>query len=138
MQSLSTNILDDVLLTLEDLLESIEHLRAWNKNVLDFVELDSTEEGMKTLAADAMILEALGEGVKVIDKKTEGRLLPLCTEDIAWRDVIGMRNVIAHGYFDIDVNILGRTITSDIPVLERALKELKDIVAAELGRRKDC
>ena len=50
---------------------------------------------MKNLAASCMLIEAIGEGIKQIDKLTQ-----------SWIDVIGIRNHIAHGYFDIDGDIV--------------------------------
>lgn len=52
-----------------------------------------------------MLIEAIGEGVKQIDKLTQSRLLNERPE-IPWQDVIGIRNHIAHGYFDIDGDIV--------------------------------
>ena len=33
-------------------------------------------DGVKTLAADCMLIEAIGEGIKRIDERTKGLLLP--------------------------------------------------------------
>ena len=49
-----------------------------------------------------MSLVAIGEAFRQIDGKTEGRLLARYP-GVEWRGVIEARNVIAHGYFDIDV-----------------------------------
>lgn len=40
---------------------------------------------------------------------------------IPWRNMQGMRNRIAHGYFDIDLNIVWETLTTSIPTLIDAL-----------------
>ena len=61
---------------------------------------------MKNLAASCMLIEAIGEGVKQIDKITDGKLL-VKRPEIPWKDVIGIRNHIAHGYFDINAYIVG-------------------------------
>lgn len=73
---------------------------------------------MKNLAASCMLLEAIGEGFNKIDKLSEGKLLPLY--NIPWRDVIGIRNHIAHGYFDIDGEIVLSTIKNDLDDLKSA------------------
>lgn len=60
---------------------------------------------MKNLAASCMLIEAIGEGIKQVDKLTQSKLL--CERpEIPWIDVIGIRNHIAHGYFDIDGDIV--------------------------------
>lgn len=50
---------------------------------------------MKNLAASCMLIEAIGEGIKQVDKATEGKLL-IKRPEIPWKDVIGIRNHIAH------------------------------------------
>lgn len=47
------------------------------------------------------MLIATGESFKKIDAETDGEYLAKYAE-IDWRGVIGVRNVLAHDYFDID------------------------------------
>lgn len=42
---------------------------------------------------------------------------------IAWRQVIGLRNILAHGYEQVAHEILWRTITDDLPALQQALEQ---------------
>lgn len=91
--------------TLLQIKKAIEQLQDWNKDILNVDDYYSTPEGMKNLAASCMLIEAIGEGVKQIDKLTQSRLLDERPE-IPWQDVIGIRNHIAHGYFDIDGDIV--------------------------------
>ncbi len=44
--------------------------------------------------------------------------------EIPWNDVIGMRNRLVHGYFDIDLDRVWDTITEDLPPLIDELKQL--------------
>lgn len=65
-----------------------------------------------------MLIEAIGESVHQIDKITDGQLLTERPE-IPWIDVIGIRNHIAHGYFDNDGEIVLATIKDNLdPLLE--------------------
>ena len=41
--------------------------------------------------------------------------------DIPWADVSGMRNVLIHEYFGVDVGIVWQTITVDLPLLRANL-----------------
>ena len=34
------------------------------------------------------------------------------TPDIPWEEIIGMRNIIAHGYFEVDLEVRGRRCAS--------------------------
>ena len=68
-----------------------------------------------------MLIEAIGEGIKQIDKLTSSRLLVERTE-IPWTDVIGIRNHIAHGYFDIDGDIVFDVVKNDLESLLEAIE----------------
>ena len=85
------------------------------KSAEDFV---LSPEGMKTLAADCMLIEAIGEGVKKIDNLTNQQLL-VHRSEIPWRQIKDMRNHIAHGYFDINTDFVWDVIRNDLqPLLE--------------------
>lgn len=43
---------------------------------------------------------------------------------IPWRNMRGMRNRIAHGYFDIDLDVVWDTVTIALPELILQLKSL--------------
>ena len=70
-----------------------------------------------------MLLESIGEGFKKIDNKTQGTLLVLRPE-IPWKDVMGMRNHIAHGYFDIDADIIFDVVKNHLAPLYDAVQFL--------------
>jgi uncharacterized protein with HEPN domain len=46
---------------------------------------------------------------------------------IPWRDVIGMRNRIAHGYEDVEPQRIWNTITLNLPALRAAVQRLLDV-----------
>ena len=106
--------------TLVQIKKAIEQLQDWNKDILNVDDYYSTPEGMKNLAASCMLIEAIGEGVKQIDKLTQSRLLDERPE-IPWQDVIGIRNHIAHGYFDIDGDIVLDVIKNNLDELLAAI-----------------
>ena len=76
---------------------------------------------MKNLAASCMLIEAIGEGIKQVDKATEGKLL-INRPEIPWKDVIGIRNHIAHGYFDIDGEMVLDVVKNDLDTLLAAIE----------------
>ena len=106
--------------TLLQIKKAIEQLQDWNKDILNVDDYYSTPEGMKNLAASCMLIEAIEEGVKQIDKLTQSRLLDERPE-IPWQDVIGIRNHIAHGYFDIDGDIVLDVIKNNLDELLAAI-----------------
>ena len=45
-------------------------------------------------------------------------------QSLPWADVIGMRHRLVHAYFDINLDILWRTVQGDIPALITVLEPL--------------
>lgn len=105
-----------VLMTLRQVEESILLLQEWNKGIRSADDYLLSSEGTKNLAATCMLIEAIGEAYKRIDKATEGTLLSEY-EGIPWKAVKGIRDRIAHGYFEIDADIIYEAVTNDMPAL---------------------
>ncbi len=118
MESISSDKREVLLDILHQIKNSIENLKTWNRDITDMNQLLMSPSGMQALAGNCMTIMAIGEGFRKIDRITEGQLLPLRPE-IPWRQVFGLRNRIAHGYFDIDVDIISEVINDDLqPLLE--------------------
>lgn len=100
---------------------AITQLQDWNEDVKSVDDYYGSPEGMKNLAASCMLIEAIGEGIKQIDKLTSSILLKERSE-IPWADVIGIRNHIAHGYFDIDGDIVFDVVKNDLDALLEAVE----------------
>lgn len=118
MESISSDMLEVVLDSLYQIKDAIENLMKWNQGITDMNDLLMSPSGMQDLAGNCMTIMAIGEGFRKIDKSTNGQLLPLRPE-IPWRQVFGLRNRIAHGYFDIDIDIISEVINNDLqPLLD--------------------
>lgn len=100
---------------------AIDQLQDWNGKVRTVDDYYLSSDGMQKLAASCMLIESIGEGVRQIDKLTDGNLLPKRPE-IPWVDVIGIRNHIAHGYFDIDGDIVLNVIKEKLQPLQEAVR----------------
>ena len=100
---------------------AINQLTEWNRHVKTVDDYYLSSDGMQKLAASCMLIEAIGESIRRIDKITDGKLLPNRPE-IPWEDVIGIRNHIAHGYFDIDGDIVLSVIQTELQPLQDAVR----------------
>lgn len=120
MESIFSEQRELLLNMLTNIKNSITTLYEWNKDVVAFKDLPKTISGMKTLSADYMLIQAIGEEFKKIDKYTESKLLPLRPE-IPWKQVKGMRDFIAHGYFDINIDMVEDVVKNDLKPLEQAV-----------------
>jgi uncharacterized protein with HEPN domain len=88
----------------------------------DFVNND---DGLDRLDAIAMMLIAIGENFKRIDKITNNELLPKYPE-IPWQGVKGVRDILAHDYFNIDNEEIYNICNRDLPPLKRTLQKLRE------------
>lgn len=86
--------------------------------------------GMLRLDAICMNLIALGETVKGLDKVTGGQLLKNYPE-VYWKGVMGMRDKISHHYFEVDTDVVFRTLEEDIPAMIPVVKK----IISDLGHR---
>lgn len=82
-----------------------------------------TPAGMERLESTCMLLIAIGEGVKGVDKLTEKKLFSQYPS-IDWKGVMGMRDIIAHHYFDLDAEIVYDVIKNDLPQLKEVLGQI--------------
>lgn len=120
MVSISSEQRDSVIDLLQNIHVSISNLKEWNKDVREIDDWLMSPEGMKTLSASCMLIQAIGEAIKQIDKRTEGELLPLQPQ-IPWRQIKGMRDHIAHGYFDINTDLVWSVLHEDLDPLQGAI-----------------
>lgn len=77
--------------------------------------------------SDGLIFDAvrvrlieIGEAVKLLDPK-----LIASEPDVKWSDAAGMRDWLAHHYFDSSRAMVEATITEDLPPLEEAVLQLQ-------------
>lgn len=124
MESLSSEKLPIVWHTLEKLEETVRTLQSRTTSIQSVNEFLSSPLGMEKLDAACMVIIAIGEGVKNLDKLTEGKLLPLCPT-IPWDKVMGARDVIAHHYFEVDAEVVFNIVKNDLDPLLKAFSILK-------------
>ena len=48
--------------------------------------------------------------------------------EIPWREIVGMRNRIVHGYFDINAEIVIDTIRTGVPALQEVIKKAIELI----------
>jgi uncharacterized protein with HEPN domain len=77
------------------------------------------DDGLVFDAIRVRLIE-IGEAVKAIDPA-----LLADEPDIPWKDVAGMRDHLAHRYFDTAHGIVQATVTHDLPPLLAAARRLR-------------
>lgn len=91
-----------------------------------------TPSGVERLESICMLLIAIGESIKRIDKATNKELLSQYA-NIDWKGVMGMRDIIAHHYFDIDAGVVFDVIKNNLPELRQTIhKMLEEMSSLDL------
>ena len=80
--------------------------------------------GMEKLDAACMVIIALGEAVKTLDKLTGKQLLPTYPT-IDWKKIMGARDIMAHHYFEVDADEVFNIIKNDLEPLKQAIDYFK-------------
>lgn len=87
--------------------------------------------GMERLESTCMLLITMGESIKNIDKNTNKELLSKYP-GINWKGIMGMRDVIAHHYFDLDAEIVFEVVKQELPGLKITItRMISDLEALE-------
>lgn len=65
------------------------------------------------------LIEIVGEAASRVSKPVQAE-----SSQIAWAQIVGMRNRLIHGYDFVDTEILWQTLQEDLPELIRALERI--------------
>ncbi|GLI36858.1 HepT-like ribonuclease domain-containing protein [Geobacter hydrogenophilus] len=87
----------------------------------------ATDDGLDRLDAICMMLIAIGESLKNLDKITNGELLRRYP-NVDWKGAKGARDIISHHYFDLNAEAVYGICRKDLPILTATIERM----AAEL------
>ena len=110
---------------LKKIFQTVERILANSETITSPSFYLLTPSGMERLESTCMLLIAIGEGVKGVDKLTDKKLLSFYPE-MDWKGVMGMRDIIAHHYFDLDAEIVYDVIKHDLPKLKDVMQQIID------------
>ena len=118
----------------ELVLEVLEQLRTASETILDRFEpvkivSDFTDSpaGMEKLDSICMLLIAIGETIKKLDRITDGSLLKNYPQ-IDWKKAKGLRDIISHQYFDVNAEAIFDVCKTKIrPLTDTVTKIIEDL-----------
>ena len=102
---------------IRDVLEAIAEIQEFTSGMT----FEQFQTDRKTVGAVLYNLAIIGEAVRAIPPELES-----AHADIPWDDVRGMRNVVIHEYFQVNLSIIWQTIREDLVSLELSFRQLID------------
>jgi uncharacterized protein with HEPN domain len=93
-----------------------------SRNILEFTAgYSKVEFEQDELVQSGVIrqLQIIGEAARTITDE-----LKSAHNQVAWSEIIGMRTIVIHRYFDIDLDFVWETVLSDIPLLIKQLEAI--------------
>jgi len=79
-----------------------------------------TPAGQEKLDSLCMLFIAIGESLKNIDKLTEKQLLQKY-DNIDWKAIKGMRDVLSHHYFDMNAEAIYNVCSEELDTLHETI-----------------
>ena len=100
---------------LADIIAAMEKIEVF---IQGFDEM-SFHQDEKTIFAVIRALEIIGEASKRVPETARQR-----HPSVPWRAMTGMRDKLIHDYTIVDVTVVWKTATEDVPVLKPLLKQM--------------
>lgn len=106
----------------EHILESVARIEEYTKGIT------KTDFLVSGKIQDAVIrrIEVIGEAVKNIPDEIKGKY-----PDIPWREIAGMRDILIHEYFGVDLELTWKVVKEDIADLKMRILKVKEDLEKE-------
>ena len=114
-----------VLVALSKIEQTVERVIANSAQITSYNYYYMSPAGMERLESTCMLLIAIGEGIKGIDKVTNKELLPKYPE-VDWKGAMGIRDIIAHHYFELDAEVVFDVVKNEFPNLLNTIRRIKN------------
>ncbi len=97
-------------------------LDAWGKikHYVEGMSFDSFARDGRTVDAVVRNLEIIGEAAKSIAEDERKKYL-----QIEWKRFAGLRDILIHQYFGVDVEIVWNVVQEKLPLLEREINQTR-------------
>lgn len=100
---------------LDDIIEAMERVRDYTTGI----SFENFLNDRKTVDAVNRNLAIIGEAANRIPNEIKDKY-----QDIDWYGIIGLRNILIHDYFRVDLEIIWDIIENKLSLLENQVKEM--------------
>ena len=100
---------------LEDILEAIDRIQEYIQDVTR----GTFERDRMRIDAVARNLEIIGEAVKQVPDSVREKY-----PSVEWRKIAGLRDILIHKYFDVNLEIVWSVVQSNIPILKTEVQQI--------------
>ena len=100
----------------------LQHMLEAANEALGFIQGKTRPD----LDKDRMLVLSLVKELEIIGEAA-GKVSPEVRSQnsaIPWQDIGGMRNRLIHAYFDINLDVVWKTVTRDLPSLKAELEKI--------------
>ena len=106
----------DPLVFLSHILDSIELIESYSRGKTEFDLMNSIGLQDKIIRR----IEIIGEAVKNLPEDLKGD-----HPEVPWRDLAGMRDIVAHQYFGVDLETVWLVAKDELPELKAKIQKIK-------------
>ena len=97
---------------IDDIIEAINKIERY----ITDIDFDSWQHDEKTVDAVIRNIEVIGEASSHLPIEIQEQY-----KDVPWGMMKGIRNILAHEYFGVDLEIIWKTVKDDLPILKKRL-----------------
>ena len=109
----------DPIIFIDLILESILLIETYIQNHTE----ESFNESRQLQDSCIRRLEIIGEAIKNLPLR-----LKTAIPQIPWRNVAGMRDILIHEYFGVDLELTWRVLSKELPILKRNISSLRSSI----------
>jgi uncharacterized protein with HEPN domain len=96
-----------------DILEAIEHIERYRSDRAAFDADERTQVWMINR------LQIIGEASRKLSDELRAK-----HPEVPWSDIMGMRHILVHDYFEVDLNIVWTAVTESVPELKENVQKI--------------
>jgi len=101
----------------------LRHIRDSIEKIEYLVRILHNQDNFETkwIEQDAIIrnLEVIGEAVINISDDLKQNY-----PDVSWKEIRGMRNIVTHQYFGVELSEIWSTVINDVPILKNQIQKI--------------